>query len=116
MYPASQPFPESRNLIGNGEDSKQDGKAICRQSRSRQVKTTSVNGNSYPKKQNKSHQMEENWNFIKYLLGLKCYKTRNQKHEEDWKIHKYMETKQCTPQHLMGQRNQREMKTMYWNK
>ena len=69
-----------------------------------------------PKRQNKSHQMEENWNFIKYLLGLKCYKTRNQKQEEDWKIHKYMETKQCTPQHLMGQRNQREMKTMYWNK
>ena len=49
MYPASQPFPESRNLIGNGEYSKQDVKAICRQSRPRQVKTTTVNGNSYPK-------------------------------------------------------------------
>ena len=49
MYPASQPFPRSKNLIGNGEDSKQDGKAICRQSGPRQVKTTSVNGNSYPK-------------------------------------------------------------------
>ena len=69
-----------------------------------------------PNRQNKSHQMEENWNFIKYLLGLKCYKTRNQKQEEVWKIHKYMKTKQCTPQHLMGQRNQREIKTKYLKK
>ena len=49
MYPASQPFPESRNLIGNGEDSEQDVKAICRQLRPRQVKTTTFNGNSYSK-------------------------------------------------------------------
>lgn len=63
MYPASQPFPESRNLIGNGEDSKQDGKAICRQSRSRQVKTTSVNGNSYPKK---TKQVSSNGRKLKF--------------------------------------------------
>ena len=51
---------------------------------------------SYVSPQNKSQQIQEDWNHIKYAFWPQRYESRNQEQEESWKILKYVEIKPYT--------------------
>ena len=67
----------------------------------------------YVRPQNKSQQIQEDRNYIRYLFWPQRYETRYQQEHERGKIHKYLEIKKHTPKQLLNWLN-KEVIRLRW--
>ena len=67
--------------------------------------------------QNKSQQIQTDWNYGMHLFHPQWYKTRDQSQEKIWKEHKYMQVKCHATKPWIGQtRYQRRNKKLHGKK